>query len=184
MTNTIKSNTFIERKEKRKIETYNPQSGAKGKRFNPSGKHRKQTKEIIKWIESLGFEFVSQRDKVVYKHPEWKCSILFSQTSSDTNAPAAMVQSIRKVLKSCDPPFDIDKIPENINRMRLVGKMDVEEKELTMGDVLDSFVVDYDRVSTEMTADGKQELKSLAETKGITMGELIEEMMIVYKDKQ
>ena len=56
MTNTIKINTFIERKEKRKIETYNPQAGAKGKRFNPSGKHRKQTKEIIKWIESLGFD--------------------------------------------------------------------------------------------------------------------------------
>jgi hypothetical protein len=62
--------------------------------------------------------------------------------------------------------------------------MDDGEKELTMGDLLDSYVVDYERVSTEMTADGKQELKSLAEKNSFTMGEMIEEMIVVYKDKQ
>jgi len=161
-----------------------PQAGAKGKGFRPTGKHKKKTKEIIKWIESIGFEFVSQKNKAVYKHPDRKCSIFFSITPSDTNAVAAMVQSIRKVLRNCKPPFDVDKMPANISRLRLVGKLDDRSKEQTIGDWLDSFVVDYERVSTEMTADGKKELKSLAEKKGITMGELIEEMIVVYKDNQ
>jgi len=163
-----------------------PQPGSKGsKGFNPSGKHKKNTKVLVKWLESIGYEFVSQNNKVVFKNPDWKRSaIFFGQTPSDTNAVGAMVRTVKKVLRNCEPPFDVDKMPKNISRLRLVGEMDGEEKEETIGDWLDSLVVDYERVSTEMTADGKKDLKLLAEKKGITMGELIEEMIVVYKDSQ
>ena len=38
--------------------------------------------------------------------------------------------------------------------------------------------------SSEMTTDAKEKLKMLSEQKGITMGELIEEMMEVYEETQ
>ena len=162
-----------------------PQAGAKGRKFKPFGMHKKSYKPIIKWIEEMGFEFVSQKNHAIWKHPERKCSsISIATTPTDRNYVQGLVNKIRKVCENCNPPIFIDKLPASISKLRLVGKMDGGEKELTMGDLLDSYVVDYQRVSTEMTADGKQELKSLAETKGITMGEMIEEMMIVYKDKQ
>ena len=42
----------------------------------------------------------------------------------------------------------------------------------------------FSRVSTEMTTNAKEKLKMLSEQKGITMGELIEEMMDVYEKTQ
>jgi hypothetical protein len=63
-----------------------------------------------------------------------------------------------------------------------VGEMEYEP---TMSDELDACVEgDFSRISTEMTTDAKEELKMLSEQKGITMGELIEEMMEVYQKHQ
>ncbi len=162
-----------------------PQAGSKGG-FTPAGKHKKKYKMLIKFIETMGFVFASNKNKVVYKHPDRKCQIIFASTPSDRNAPSAIVQNIKKTFAHCQPPIALSKIPDNIMRMKMAGMSWQEEKDKTMEDVLDSILLlpDYERVSTEMTADGKKDLKSLAEKKGLTMGELIEEMMIVYKDRQ
>jgi len=162
-----------------------PQVGSKGgkKSFTPTGKHRKQTKKIVKYIEGLGFVFLSQKNHIIFKHPDRNCRITFATTPSDRNYIAGCVRRIRKVLKNCDPPFDIDKMPAEINKMRMVGIGEMNEEQ-TMGDVLDSYITDYEKVSTEMTTDGKKHLKILSEEKGITMGEMIEEMMDVYEKTQ
>jgi hypothetical protein len=178
---------FRTRKEERKVARLAPQAGSKGKgNKGVGGKHKKKYKKIIKFIEGQGFMFASDRNKLVYKHPDRKCQIVLAQTSSDTNAPAHIVQVIKKVFSQCQPPIDLSTIPAEINLMRMAGMSWQEEKDKTMEDVLDSILLepDYERVSTDMTTEGKNELKLLAEKKGITMGELIEQMMAVYKDNQ
>ena len=78
----------------------------------------------------------------------------------------------------------MNSLPANLNQLRLKGIGEMED-EPTMGDVLDACVEDnFSRISTEMTTDAKEKLKMLSEQKGITMGELIEEMMDVYQKTQ
>jgi len=159
------------------------QRGSKPK-FKPTGKHKKSLKKIVKIIEDIGFEFVSQTNKVHFKHPERRCSIFFSLTPSDTNAVRQIVRRLKKDLLNCEPPIDVNSLPANLNQLRLKGIGEMED-EPTMGDVLDACVEDnFSRISTEMTTDAKEKLKMLSEQKGITMGELIEEMMEVYQKYQ
>ena len=159
------------------------QQGSKPK-FKPTGKHKKSMKKIVKFLNELGFEFVSQQNKVSFKHPERQCSIFFSLTPSDTNAVRQIVRRLKKDLLNCQPPIDVNSIPASLNQLRMkgIGEMDDEP---TMGDVLDACVNDnFSRLSTEMPTDAKERLKIMSEQKGITMGELIEEMMEVYQRTQ
>ena len=73
------------------------QQGSKPK-FKPSGKHRKSIKVIVKEIENIGFEFVSQSNKVHFKHPNRRCSIFWSLTPSDQNAVRQIVRRLKKDL--------------------------------------------------------------------------------------
>ena len=156
------------------------------KRYKPAGKHSKPIKKIVKIIEDIGFEFVSQTNKVHFKHPEIRCSIFFSLTPSDTNAVRQIVRRLKKDLLNCEPPIDVNSLPSgkmlNQLRMKGIGEMDDEP---TLGDELDACVEDnFSRISTEMNTDAKEKLKMLSEQKGITMGELIEEMMVSYEKTQ
>ena len=162
------------------------QRGSKPK-FKPTGKHKKSLKKIVKLIESIGFEFVGQSNKVHFKHPKRKCSIFFAGTPSDQNAVRQIVRRLKKDLLNCQPPFDVNSLPGNVNlnQLRLKKGIGEMEDEPTMGDELDACAEDnFSRISTEMTTDAKEKLKMLSEQKGITMGELIEEMMEVYQKYQ
>ena len=153
-------------------------------KFEPSGKHGKSLKKIIKIIEDLGFEFVSQKKHVIFKHPTRGCSIVFASTPSDVNTVRQIVRRLKKDLMHCQPPIDVNSLPASINQLRMnrIGKM---KDELTMGDEMDACVEDnFSSISTEMTTDSKEKLKMLSDQKGITMGELIEEMLEVYKKNQ
>ena len=153
-------------------------------RYKPAGKHSKSIKKIVKEIENIGFEFVSQSNKVHFKHPNRRCSIFWSLTPSDQNAVRQIVRRLKKDLLNCQPPIDVKSLPANLHQLRLkgVGEMEYEP---TMSDELDACVEgDFSRISTEMTTDAKEELKMLSEQKGITMGELIEEMMVSYEKTQ
>ena len=91
---------------------------------------------------------------------------------------------MKKDLLNCDAPIDVDSLPANLDLLRLkgIGKM---EEEPTIGDVLDACVSDnYSRISTEITIKTKEKLKKCSEKKGISIGELIEQMMDVYKKTQ
>ena len=162
------------------------QQGSKPK-FKPSGKHRKSIKVIVKEIENIGFEFVSQSNKVHFKHPNRRCSIFWSLTPSDQNAVRQIVRRLKKDLLNCEPPIDVNSLPASFRqldqlRLKGIGEM---ENEPTMGDALDACVDDsFSRVSTEMTTDAKEKLKMLSEQKGITMGEMIEEMIVLYEKTQ
>ena len=161
------------------------QQGSRPK-FKPSGKHGKSIKKIVKLIEDLGFEFVSQSNKVHFKHPNRRCSIFWSLTPSDQNAVRQIVRRLKKDLMNCEPPIDVNSLPSgkmlNQLRMKGIGEMDDEP---TLGDELDACVEDnFSRISTEMNTDAKEKLKMLSEQKGITMGEMIEEMMEVYEETQ
>ncbi len=163
-------------------------------RYKPAGKHSKSIKKIVKIIEDLGFEFVKQSNKVHFKHPKRKCSIFFAGTPSDQNAVRSIVRRLKKDLLNCEPPIDVNSLPsgKNLNQLRLtkgIGSLSSSLSQLddepTMGDELDACVEDnFSRISTEMNADAKESLKMLSEQKGITMGELIEEMLEVYKKHQ
>ena len=154
------------------------------KRFEPSGKHEKSLKKIIKIIEDLGFEFVSQKKQLIFKHPTRGCSIVFASTPSDANAVRQIVRRLKKYLMHCQPPIDVNSLPASINRfrMKVIGEM---ADEPTIGDEMDACVEDdFSGILTEMTTDSKEKLKMLSDQKGITMGELIEEMMDVYQKTQ
>ena len=156
-------------------------------RYKPAGKHSKPIKKIVKLIESLGFVFIKQSNKVHFKHPKRKCSIFFAGTPSDQNAVRQIVRRLKKDLLNCQPPIDLNSLPSGkmLNQLRMIKGVGEMEYEPTMSDELDACVEgDFSRISTEMTTDAKEELKMLSERKGITMGELIEEMMEVYQKHQ
>jgi len=94
------------------------QQGSKRK-FKPAGKHSKSLKKIVKLIESIGFEFVGQSNKVHFKHPKRKCSIFFAGTPSDQNAVRNIVRRLKKDLLNCQPPFDVNSLPGNVNLNQL-----------------------------------------------------------------
>ena len=162
--------------------------------LNAGGKHKKPIKKIVKLIESLGFEFIKQSNKVHFKHPKRKCSIFFSATPSDQNDVRQIVRRLKKDLLNCEPPIDVDSFPSGkmLNQLRLtkgIGSLDPSLSQLddepTMGDELDAIVEDnFSRISTEISNDAKEDIKTLSERKGMTMGELIEEMLEVYKKNQ
>ena len=161
------------------------QQGSRPK-FKSGGKHRKSINKIVKIIEGLGFVFVSQSNKVHFKHPERKCSIFFGVTPSDGNAVRQIVRRLKKDLMKCQPPIDVNSLPSGkmLNQLRLKGIGEMEN-EPTLGDELDACVEDnFSRISTEMNTDAKEKLKMLSEQKGISMGELIEEMMVSYEKTQ
>jgi hypothetical protein len=160
------------------------QQGSRSK-YKSGGKHRKSINKIVKIIEGLGFVFVSQSNKVHFKHPERKCSIFFGVTPSDGNAVRQIVRRLKKDLMKCQPPIDVNSLPSSINQLRMQGIIGQSENEPSVGDELDACIDDsFSRVSTEMTTDAKKKLKMLSDQKGITMGELIEEMMDVYEKTQ
>ena len=151
-------------------------------KYKPAGKHSKSIKKIVKLIESIGFEFVKQSNKVHFKHPKRRCSIFFASSPSDQNAVRQIVRRLKKDLLNCEPPIDLNSLPGNLNlnQLRMIKGVGEMEYEPTMSDELDACIEgDFSRISTEMTTDAKEELKMLSERKGITMGELIEEMMEV-----
>ena len=98
---------------------------------------------------------------------------------------------MKKDLLNCEPPIDVNSLPigKNLNQLRLtkgIGSLSPSLSQLddepTMGDELDACVKDnFSRISTEISNDTKEDLKTLSERKGMTMGELIEEMLEVYK---
>ena len=154
------------------------------RRFEPSGKHRKSLMKIIKIIEDLGFEFVSQEKHVIFKHPTRGCSIVFASNPSDANTVRQIVRRLKKDLMHCQPPIDVNSLPASFNQFRVKGIGEMEDVP-TMGDEMDACVEDnFSSISTEMTTDSKEKLKMLSDQKGITMGELIEEMMDVYQKTQ
>ena len=156
-------------------------------RYKPAGKHSKPIKKIVKIIEDLGFVFIKQSNKVHFKHPKRKCSVFFAGTPSDQNAVRQIVRRLKKDLLNCQPPIDLSSLPsgKNLNQLRMIKGIGEMEYEPTMSDELDACIEgDFSRISTEMTTDAKEELKMLSEQKGITMGELIEEMMEVYQKHQ
>ena len=64
------------------------------RRFEPSGKHRKSLMKIIKIIEDLGFEFISQEKHVIFKHPTRGCSIVFASNPSDAKTVRQIVRRL------------------------------------------------------------------------------------------
>ena len=160
------------------------QQGSRSK-YKSGGKHRKSINKIVKIIEDLGFEFVGQSNKVHFKHPKRRCSIFFASSPSDQNAVRQIVRRLKKDLLKCQPPIDVNSLPSSINQLRMQGIIGQSENEPSVGDELDACVEDnFSRISTEMTTDAKEKLKMLSEQKGITMGELIEEMMVSYEKTQ
>ena len=154
------------------------------RRFEPSGKHENSLKKIIKIIENLGFEFVSQKKHVLFKHPTRGCSIVFASSPSDANAIRQIVRRLKKDLMHCQPPIDVNSLPANTNQFKMKGLVEMVDEQ-TIGDEMDACVEDnISSISTEMTTDSKEKLKILSDQKGITMGELIEEMMDVYQKTQ
>ena len=88
-------------------------------RYKPAGKHSKSIKKIVKLIESLGFVFIKQSNKVHFKHPKRKCSIFFAGTPSDQNAVRQIVRRLKKDLLNCEPPIDLNSLPGNLNLNQL-----------------------------------------------------------------
>ncbi len=157
------------------------QPGSKGKDNKPGGKHKKSYKKLIKIIEGLGFEFVSSKNHLKYRHPERSCSITIASTPSSKNAMKSIINNVKRALLQCQPPIDVKQIPAELNQLRLFSKMDEAQ---TVSDLMDACITEFSKITTEMNTDAKEELKMLSQQKGMTMGGVIEEMIDVYKNAQ
>ena len=85
-------------------------------------------------------------------------------------------------LTQCEPPIPLDKIPAKLFTIKKVGLIK-DEKEVTLLDVLEE-VTKTVTLSAQVRRESREELRRMADRKGIPLGDLIEEMMEVYEKTQ
>ena len=154
--------------------------------FKPQGRFKKQLSVIGDCLFEMGFEYVSDKK---LKHHKFKhkecgfCQISIYATPSDWRAIKNIVSIIKKMcLTQCEPPIPLDKIPAKLFTIKMVGLIK-DEKEVTLLDVLEE-VTKTVTLSAQVRRESREELRRMADRKGIPLGDLIEEMMEVYQKTQ
>ena len=162
--------------------------GAAGIRssFNPHGRFKKQLIVIGDCLFEMGFEYVvgTKSSHHKFKHSECRfCQTSFSATPSDRKTIKNTVSTIKKMCQAqCVPPIPLDKIPAKLFTVKMVGLIK-DEKEVTLLDVLEE-VTKTVTLSAQIGRESREELRRMADHKGIPLGDLIEEMMEVYEKTQ
>ena len=160
-------------------------AGTGAKRYNPSGKFKRELQVIGDSLFQMGFAYVkdkSQHHK--FKHLTCRfCQTSFGMTPSYHRVIKNIVSTIKKMCQTqCVPPIPLDKIPAQLFSVKMAGLIETEN-EPTILDVLNEITKSV-KLSAQVGRESREELRRIADRKGITLGDLIEEMMEVYQKTQ
>ena len=157
--------------------------------FKTHGRFKEQLSVIGDCLFEMGFEYVTSKTGKgsghhKFKHNECRfCQTSFSATPSSRKTIKATVSTIKRMcLTQCEPPIPIDKIPAKLFTIKMVGLIN-DEKEVMLLDVLEE-VTKTVTLSAQVSRESREELRRMADHKGIPLGDLIEEMMEVYEKTQ
>ena len=155
--------------------------------YKPTGKYKKELQIIGDVLFGIGFEYTSDKSNTQhhkFKHKSCRfCQTSFGSTISDRRTVKAIVTTIKKVCQTqCQPPIALEKIPAELFTLRMAG-LSENEQEYTLLDVLDEITQSV-TLSAQIRREKRDDLRRIADQKGITLGELIEEMMEVYEKNQ
>ena len=158
--------------------------------FKPHGRFKKQLSIIGDCLFEMGFEYVISKTGAKggghhkFKHNECRfCQTSISSSPGSKNSIKEIVSTIKRMcLTQCEPPIPLDKIPAKLFTIKKVGLIK-DEKEVTLLDVLEE-VTKTVTLSAQVRRESREELRRMADRKGIPLGDLIEEMMEVYEKTQ
>ena len=153
--------------------------------YRPTGKYKESLKVIGESLFQVGFNYVkdkSQHHK--FKYPTCKfCQTSFGDTPSDHRTIKNIISTIKRMCQTqCVPPIPLDKLPAKFFTIKMAGLVETE-KEWTILDVLNEITKTV-TLSAQVDRESREELRRMADKKGIHLGDLIEEMMDVYKKTQ
>ena len=162
--------------------------------YKPYGKFKDKLQIIGDSLFAAGFDYVPSKDHHKFKHPTCRfCQTTFGKTPSDNRIIKTIVTTIKKMcLTQCVPQIPLDKLPAQFFTIRMAGLVDkdVEElfpegsiKEITILDVLNEITKTV-TLSAQIDRESREDLRRMADQKGITLGVLIEEMKEVYEKSQ
>ncbi len=90
---------------------------------------------------------------------------------------------LKKTLtQDCVPAFNLKEVKEELNTIFLEQGLK-STGENTIGEMIDDCFSDVS-LTAKIDPEYKDRLKRIADSKGITMGDLIEEMMVTYEKTQ
>ena len=155
-------------------------------KFVPAGRYKEQIQDIGECLFTAGFDYTSSAGAPHHKfsHPKCKfCTTTFPLTPSDYRTIKNTITSIKKMcLTQCVPPISLDKLSAKFFTIKMAGFSETE-KEITILDVLDEIGRTV-TLTAQVFPETRDELKGMADSKGMAYGDLIEEMMDVYKKTQ
>ena len=163
--------------------------------YRPSGKYKEQLQVIGESLISVGFNYVKDKNQHhKFKHKTCRfCQTSFPDTPSDHRTIKNIVSTIKRMCQvQCVPPIPLDKLPAKLFTIKMAGLVDkdVEElfpegsiKEITILDVLNEITKTV-TLSAQVDREIREELRRIADQKGITLGDLIEDMKEVYEKSQ
>ena len=145
----------------------------------------KKWKRVEKLIKTLGFVYQRMGNHgKLYKHPERKCCVVqIPFTPSDHRVVMNFKSGLKKTLtQDCVPAFNLKEVKEELNTIFLEQGLK-STGENTIGDMIDDCFSDVS-LTAKIDPEYKERLKRIADSKGISMGDLIEEMMVTYEKTQ
>ena len=153
--------------------------------YRPSGKYKEQLQVIGESLISVGFNYVKDKNQHhKFKHKTCRfCQTSFPDTPSDHRTIKNIVSTIKRMCQvQCVPPIPLDKLPAKFFTIKMAGLVETE-KEWTILDVLNEITKTV-TLSAQVDREIREELRIMADKKGITLGVLIEEMKEVYEKTQ
>ena len=170
------------------------QGTGKQQEYKPYGKFKDKLQIIGDSLFGAGFVYVPSKDVHKFKHKSCRfCQTTFTKKPSDVSVIKKIVSTIKRMCQTqCVPPIPLDKLPAKLFTIKMAGLVDkdVEElfpegsiKEITILDVLNEITKTV-TLSAQVDREIREELRRMADGKGITLGDLIEEMKEVYEKSQ
>lgn len=153
--------------------------------YRPHGKYKDQLQVIGDSLFSAGFYYVKDKTQHhKFKHTTCRfCQTSFGSTPSDHRVIKRIVSTIKKMCQTqCVPPIPLDKLPAKLFTIKMAGLIETEN-EPTILDVLNE-ITKRVKLSAQVGRESREELRRIADRKGIPLGDLIEEMMEVYQKSQ
>ncbi len=153
--------------------------------YRPSGKYKEQLQVIGESLISVGFNYVKDKNQHhKFKHKTCRfCQTSFPDTPSDHRTIKNIVSTIKRMCQvQCVPPIPLDKLPAKLFTIKMAGLVETE-KEWTILDVLNEITKTV-TLSAQVDREMREELRRMADKKGIHLGDLIEEMKEVYENTQ
>ena len=160
------------------------QGTGKQQEYKPYGKFKDKLQIIGDSLFAAGFVYVPSKDVHKFKHKSCRfCQTTFTKKPSDVSVIKKIVSTIKRMCQTqCVPPIPLDKLPAKLFTIKMSGLVETE-KEWTILDVLNEITKTV-TLSAQVDREIREDLRRIADQKGITLGDLIEEMKEVYENTQ